>query len=65
MAEARTKQNELSVDAYLEVIADDERRADCRLAVELLSKVVRQEPKMRGTGIVGFGLKVLARRRQS
>ncbi len=55
MAETKTKQNDLSVDAYLEAIADEARRHDCRELVTLMSGVTRCEPKMWGTGIVGFG----------
>ena len=55
MAEAKTKQNELSVDAYIEAIADDARREDCRALIKLMSAVTKCPPKMWGTGIVGFG----------
>ncbi len=55
MAEAKTKQNDLSVDAYLEAISDVARRQDCRELIKLMSAVTKCEPKMWGTGIVGFG----------
>lgn len=55
MAEAKTRQNDLSVDAYLEAISDVARRQDCRELIRLMSGVTNCEPKMWGTGIVGFG----------
>jgi len=55
MAELKTKQNDLSVDAYVEAISDETRRQDCRELIKLMSSVTKCEPKMWGTGIVGFG----------
>jgi len=55
MAEAKTKPNDLSVDAYVEAIADEARRHDCRELIALMSGVTKCPPKMWGTGIVGFG----------
>lgn len=56
MAEAKTRQNDLSVDAYLDAVADDVRRQDCRELIKLMSAATNCEPKMWGTGIVGFGI---------
>jgi len=55
MAELKTKQTELSVDAYVDAIADDVRRQDCRTLIDLMRKATGAEPRMWGTGIVGFG----------
>jgi Domain of unknown function (DU1801) len=55
MAELKTKQTELSVDAYVDAIADDVRRQDCRTLIDLMRKATGAEPKMWGAGIVGFG----------
>ena len=55
MAELKTKQTEQSVDAYIDAIADDVRRQDCRTLVELMSKATSAEPRMWGTSMVGFG----------
>jgi hypothetical protein len=43
------------VDAYIEAIADETRREDCRTLAELMRKVTKTEPKICGTSIVGFG----------
>ena len=55
MAELKTKQAELSVDAYVNAIADDVRRQDCRALIDLMSKATGAEPKMWGSSMVGFG----------
>ncbi len=55
MAENKTKQTDLSVDAHLDAIADEARRQDCRELIKLMSGVTKCEPKMWGTGIVAFG----------
>lgn len=55
MAENKTKETEASVETYLAAIADETRQADCRVLVELMSKVTKAPAKMWGTGIVGFG----------
>ena len=36
-------------------IADEARRADCRVLIEMMSKATKAPAKMWGTGIVGFG----------
>ena len=55
MTEAKTRANDLSVNAYLDTILDEARRQDCRELIRLMSEVTKCEPKMWGTGIVGFG----------
>jgi Domain of unknown function (DU1801) len=55
MAEAKTRQTELSVDAYLDTITDQARRQDCAELITLMRDVTTCEPKMWGTSIVGFG----------
>jgi hypothetical protein len=55
MAELKTKQTEASVRAYLDAIADDQRRADCEILMALMSRASGYEAKMWGPSIVGFG----------
>jgi len=55
MAELKTKQTDLSVDSYIEAIADEGRRSDCRSLIDLMAKATKEPPKMWGPGIVGFG----------
>lgn len=55
MAEPKTKPTRASVKAFFDGIADEQRRRDCRTVAALMKKVTKQEPKMWGPSIVGFG----------
>ncbi len=54
-AELKTKQNDVSVDDFLNGIEDEQRRKDCRAVAKLMQQVTKAEPKMWGSAIVGFG----------
>lgn len=55
MAELKTKAHDASVDAFLDAVADERRRADGRTVLALMREVTGEEPKMWGPSIVGFG----------
>jgi hypothetical protein len=55
MAENKTKATEMSVQSYLSNIKDESRRKDCEALSKLMSKVTKEQPRMWGTSIVGFG----------
>ena len=55
MAELKTKQTEMSVENYINAIADKQRQADCRIIIDLMKRITGDEPKMWGDTIVGFG----------
>ena len=55
MAELKTKKNKLSVDAFLKKSASGKRLEDCYSVLELMKKITKEEPRMWGTSIVGFG----------
>ncbi len=55
MAEPKTKQTDSSVEAFLNAIPDEQKRADAVALVKLIKQVTRFEPKMWGSSIVGFG----------
>jgi len=55
MAANKTKATEGSVDDYFSAIDDDARREDCVALARLMTKATKQQPKMWGAGIVGFG----------
>jgi hypothetical protein len=55
MAELKTKQNELSVDDFLNKVADENVRKDCYAIIKLMEKITGCPPKMWGTAIIGFG----------
>lgn len=53
-AELKTKENDASVDAFIEQ-QTPEVAADCRAIMKLMKKVTGEPPRMWGTSIVGFG----------
>ena len=55
MAETKTKATSASVEAYLSAKASPEQLTDCTTLIALLKKVTKQDPKMWGPSIVGFG----------
>jgi hypothetical protein len=55
MAEIKTKQNEASVTAFLDGLADENRRLDSYVVLNLMKKITGLEPKMWGDAIIGFG----------
>jgi hypothetical protein len=55
MAELKTKRNDASVTDFLNGIKDEEKRADSFEILKLMQQATRQEPKMWGSSIIGFG----------
>ena len=55
MAETKTKPTGASVDAYLASRASPEQLADCRAIMAMCKRVTKQQPKMWGPTIVGYG----------
>ncbi|MFQ5606811.1 MAG: DUF1801 domain-containing protein [Candidatus Zixiibacteriota bacterium] len=55
MSENKTKKNNLSVKAFLDTVADKERRQDCETVLKLMKELTGERPKMWGTSMVGFG----------
>jgi len=54
MAELKTKENDASVEAFLETISDEKRKADTLVAMKMLERITGCPPKMWGTSIIGF-----------
>ncbi|MGQ0702937.1 MAG: DUF1801 domain-containing protein, partial [Gemmatimonadales bacterium] len=55
MAEAKTKPTDASVEKFLAKVPDPDRRAGCLTILELMRRVTREEPRMWGSSMVGFG----------
>lgn len=55
MAENKTKATDASVDAHLASVGSDAVRSDCQALLKLMTKWTREQPKMWGPSIVGFG----------
>jgi hypothetical protein len=55
MAELKTKLNNKSVTKFLDSVNDEKKRKDCYAILEVMQKVTKEEPKMWGDSIIGFG----------
>ncbi len=55
MSEPKTKPTEVSAESHIAAIASEEQRNDAQILVALMRRVTRQEPRMWGPSIVGFG----------
>ena len=53
--ELKTKVNDASVTKFLEGVTDEQKRNDCFEILKLMKQVTKEEPKMWGSSIVGFG----------
>ena len=54
-AELKTQVNDASVTEFLNGVADEQKRKDCFEILKLMKQVTKEEPKMWGSSIVGFG----------
>ena len=50
-----TQRTDADVDAFLDGVADERRRADARAALDLIRDVTQAPPRMWGTSTIGFG----------
>jgi hypothetical protein len=55
MAELKTKVNEGSVKKFLDSIEDEAKRKDSHLLLKMMEKATKDEARMWGDSIVGFG----------
>ena len=54
-AELKTKVNDASVTEFLNSVDDEQKRNDCFEILKLMKQITKEEPKMWGSSIVGFG----------
>ena len=55
MAELKTKVNNASVEKFLKTVKDEQKRLDSFKILDIMKKITKEEPKMWGPSIVGFG----------
>ena len=55
MPAPKTRPTAVRVESHIAAIANEEQRNDARTLVAMMSRVTRQEPRMWGPSIVGFG----------
>jgi len=54
-AKLKTEKTNLSVKDFLNTVKEDQKRGDSFAILELMQKATRDEPKMWGSAIIGFG----------
>ena len=55
MAELKTKKTEAGVDDFLKGVKDEQVRRDCVEIIKMMKQATKEEPKMWGPSIIGFG----------
>lgn len=55
MAEIKTKVNDASVEEFLSKVENEQKRKDCFEIIKIMKQVTKEEPKMWGPAIIGFG----------
>jgi hypothetical protein len=55
MAEMKTRPHEGDVEAFLDAVADERRREDCRAVMAMMREVTGEAPRLWGPGMIGFG----------
>jgi hypothetical protein len=58
LAQIKTKQTEASVSAFIDAIADEQKRKDAKTILKMMQKASGQKPRLWGSAIIGFGNKV-------
>jgi len=55
MAEIQTRVNDASVEEFISKVENEQKRRDSYELVKIMKQVTKQEPKMWGPAIIGFG----------
>jgi len=57
VAEIKTKQNTASVEGFIDSVPDEQKRKDSQVILKMMEKATKEQPKMWGTSLIGFGNK--------
>ena len=55
LAEIKTKPTEQKVDDFLANVADEQKRKDSSVIIEMMERLSKEKPQIWGSSIVGFG----------
>jgi hypothetical protein len=55
MAELKTKENDQSVNEFINSLTDEKQRNDSEMLIKIMSELSSSPPKMWGDSIIGFG----------
>lgn len=57
LAVIKTKENDSSVESFINALKEEEKREDSFLVLKLMQKATKEKPKMWGSSMIGFGNK--------
>lgn len=57
LAKIKTTETAASVDEFIHSVSDEQKRQDSAVLIELMKKATGEEPKIWGSGLIGFGKK--------
>ena len=57
LAEIKTKQTAASVEAFIDSVPDEQKRKDILVILKIMAKATKEQPKMWGSSLIGFGNK--------
>jgi hypothetical protein len=55
LVEIKTKQTSNSVDGFINSLPDEQKRKDSQVIVKMMKKAMKEDPKMWGSSMIGFG----------
>ena len=55
LAEIKTKPTAINVDSFIDSIADEQKRKDTQVILQLMKKATNEAPQMWGSSMIGFG----------
>ncbi len=55
LVEIKTKQTSLSVEDFIAKVPDEQKQKDSLVILKLMKKATKEEPKMWGASLIGFG----------
>jgi hypothetical protein len=55
LVEIKTKPTSASVASFIDSISDEQKRKDSQVILKMMEKATKEEPKMWGSSMIGFG----------
>jgi hypothetical protein len=58
LAEIKTKENDSSVEDFINSVPDEKKRKDSFIILDLMQKATNEKPRMWGSSLIGFGNRI-------
>ena len=58
LVQIKTRQTDHSVEDHIDGLANEQQRKDSRVLLKLMAKATKEEPRMWGNAMIGFGKKI-------